>query len=177
MRDEIFIAGHGGQGIVLAGSLLANVALEYGLEVCGMVAYGAEMRGGTAHSSVIISDSEISSPVILNPDTMLIMNKDSLAKFENDVKKGGLIVLNISECDRKVLRTDVEVLEIEAGKIAEELGNKKVANLVMVGAYIEKKGVLDVKTAMKVVRTVLPRANDELIELNKKALQRGASCI
>ena len=173
MKEDILVAGHGGQGVVLAGSLIANAAIEQGLEVCGTVSYGVEMRGGTANSSVTISDKKIGSPVILNPTTILIMNDESLEKFEGKVVEGGVLILNISECKKKVSRDDVEVIEIEATKIAEELGNKRVANVIMVGAYLKVRSVLDKDSFVKVMKKVFPRAKEELIELNKKALLRG----
>ncbi|MDP7179724.1 MAG: 2-oxoacid:acceptor oxidoreductase family protein [Candidatus Woesearchaeota archaeon] len=173
MKEDILIAGYGGQGVVLAGSLIANAAMEQGLEVCGTVSYGVEMRGGTANSSVTISDKKIGSPVILNPTTILIMNDESLRKFEDKVAKGGILILNISECKSKVSREDVTVFEIDATKIAEELGNKRVANVIMVGAYLKSKDILDKESIFKVMKKVFPRAKEEIIELNKKALLRG----
>ena len=173
MKEQILIAGYGGQGVVVAGSLLANAAMEDGLETCGMVCYGAEMRGGTANATTIISDEKIGSPVVVNPDTAIIMNQQSLERFEDDVEKNGMIILNISECQTKVARKDVKVIEIEATKLAEELGNKKVANLVMIGAYLKAKPIIKIDSAILRLKKVLPKANGQLIELNKNALLKG----
>lgn len=173
MKDEIIISGYGGQGIVLTGNLIANTAMQEGYETCGMVSYGVEMRGGTANSSVIISDDKIGSPIITNPNTAIIMNEPSLEKYENKVKKNGLVILNISECKKKVARKDLKVIEIDATSIAEKIGNKKVANLIMVGGYIKNRGILNIESAKKMIKKVMPKAKDEIIELNKKALIKG----
>ena len=113
MKDELIIAGSGGQGVVLASSIITNIAMKSGLETCSMISYGVEMRGGTANSTVIISDSKIGSPVIVNPATAIIMNQQSLEKFEGTIKKNGLIILNISGCKKKVSRKDIKVIEVE----------------------------------------------------------------
>jgi len=174
MKEEIIIAGSGGQGIVLAGSLLANTSMEEGLEVCGMVSYGAEMRGGTAKATTIISDEKIGSPVVIKADTLIVMNEPSLGKYEDSVKENGLIIINTSECKKEVSRSDLNVVKVEATKTAEELGNKRIANLILIGAYLKTKNILNVESAISRIKKVLPKANDDLIELNKKALQKGA---
>ena len=138
-----------------------------------MVSYGAEMRGGAASATVTISDEPIGSPVVVKPDSAMIMNEISLKTFESDVKENGLIILNISECKNKVERKDVKVIEIEATKIAEELGNKKAANMVMIGLYLRNKNIIEFSSALNMVRKVLPKANERIIELNKKALLKG----
>ena len=172
MKESIVIAGHGGQGVVLAGNLIANIAMEKGLETCAMVSYGVEMRGGTANSTVIISDNKIGSPVVVNPTTAIIMNQPSLEKFEEKVEKNGLIILNTSECSKKVPRKDVKVIKIEATKLANELGNKKVANVLLVGAYM-KNMKFKIDSALSLLKKILPKADEEIIELNKKALDIG----
>jgi 2-oxoglutarate ferredoxin oxidoreductase subunit gamma len=144
-----------------------------GLETCGMVSYGVEVRGGTAYSTVIISDKTIGSPVVANPTTAIIMNQPSLERFEESLEVNGLIILNTSECKKKISRKDIKVIEVEATKIAEELGNKRVANIIMVGIYLKNKNILKLESNLKMLRKVLPKASDELIELNKKALLKG----
>ena len=173
MKEEIIISGFGGQGIVLAGSLLANAAIEDELETCGMVSYGAEMRGGAASATVTISSEKIGSPVVVKPDSALILNQISLEKFENDIKKGGLLILNISECSKRPSRKDITVIEVEATKNAEKLGNKKAANMVMIGAYLKNKKILNIESVLKNVKKVLPKADDNLLQLNKEALLIG----
>src|SRR3989344_5975584 len=167
MKEDILIAGFGGQGVVLAGSLLANTAMEEGLETCGIVSYGVEMRGGAANSTVTIADHKIGSPVVVNPDSAIIMNQESLFKFEKDIKRNGLMIVNSSEC-KNVSRTDIEIIEIPATKIAEELGDKRAANLVMIGAYLQKKKILTIEAALSRIKKVLPKATDKVIELNRQ---------
>jgi len=173
MKDEIIIAGHGGQGVVLAGNFISNAAMESGLETCSMVSYGVEMRGGTASSSVIISDKKIGSPVVVSPTTALIMNEPSLEIFEEKLKKDGLIILNTSECKKKVSRKDVKVIEINATKIAENIGNKKIANFIMLGIYIKNRKELKIDPSLNIINKILPKAKEEIIELNKKAFNKG----
>ncbi len=173
MKEKIIIAGHGGQGIILAGSLLANTAMNQNLQICGTISYGVQMRGGTTNSSMILSDKKIESPIITKPTVLLILNQPALDKYENLVEKNGLVILNTSDCKTKVSRDDVCVVEVDATKIAEKLGNKKATNMVMVGAYLKKNRTLDIKLAKSMVKKVLPKASEELIELNKKALLLG----
>jgi 2-oxoglutarate ferredoxin oxidoreductase subunit gamma len=172
MKDKIIVAGFGGQGVVLAGSLIANAALGQGLETCGMVSYGVEMRGGTANSTAIISDKPIGSPVVVNPTTAIIMNQPSLERFEEKVEPNGLIIINTSECKKKPTRTDIKVVEVEANKKAEELGNKRVANVILVGAYLKERGIIELESAISVLSKVL-KGKEKLIEINKKALMKG----
>jgi 2-oxoglutarate ferredoxin oxidoreductase subunit gamma len=173
LKEEILIAGYGGQGIVVTGSLFANAALKSNLHTCGMVCYGAEMRGGAANATVTISDSKIGSPVVVHPDAALILNDLSLEVFEKDIKPGGLLILNSSECKNRPKRSDIVIVEVAATKIAQDLGNKKVANMVMVGAYLKKKTLLSFETVEGALATVLPKADSKLLEINKKALKQG----
>jgi 2-oxoglutarate ferredoxin oxidoreductase subunit gamma len=173
MKEEILIAGYGGQGVVVAGSLLANAAVYESLETCGMVAYGAEMRGGTANSTLIISDQKIGSPVVIYPDTAIILNQDSLEKYENDIKPNGLLLLNISECEKRPKRKDLQIYYIKATEIASGLGEKRAANFVMVGAYLKRRNLLKIDSVVGMVSKVLPKANSALLEVNKLAIKRG----
>lgn len=172
MKDSIIISGFGGQGVVLAGSLIANAALKQGLETCGMISYGAEMRGGTAHSTTIVSDKLISSPVVLNPTTIIIMNQPSLEKFESELQHDGLIILNTSECKTLPTRKDIKVIEVEATKLAEQLGNKRIANVILVGAYLKERKTINIDSAIKILSKVL-KGKEKLIEINEKALRLG----
>jgi len=173
MKDKILIAGHGGQGIVVAGSLIANTALVEGYHTTGMISYGAEMRGGSANSSVIISDSDISSPVVNKPDTALIMNSPSLEKYEERIAKNGLMIINSSVSKTEPKRDDLRIVKIEATKLATELGENRAANFIMVGAYLKERKILKIASALNTIKKVLPRADKKLQELNKKALQMG----
>jgi 2-oxoglutarate ferredoxin oxidoreductase subunit gamma len=173
MKEKIFLAGHGGQGIVLAGSLIANTAMIKGLEVCGTVSYGAEIRGGTANACVIISDEPIGSPIIVHPDIALIFNQMSLDKFLCNLSKDSLAIINTSECNIENIRKDIKVIAIKASDIAREIGNEKTSNLVMIGAYLKNTKTLDKESTLKMIRKVLPKATDAVIETNKKALIAG----
>lgn len=173
-EQKIIIAGFGGQGVVLGANVLAQTALIEDKNVTAMVSYGAEMRGGTAHCSIIISDKEIASPAVENPNSTIILNQPSLDKFEDKILKNGLIVLNSSLVKRDVKRGDIDAVKIPATDIAIELGNVKVANLVMIGAFIKKTKILDFENVLENLHKFFPKSKQDLVEINKKALQKGA---
>jgi len=174
MQEKIKIAGFGGQGVVLAANVLAQAAVFEGKNVAAMVSYGVEMRGGTANSTLIISDEEIASPVIDTPNSVIILNQPSLDKFEDKVERNGWLILNESLVKRDVKRKDVRVVKIKATDAANELGNMKVANLVLLGAFIKKTKIVDLDTAIKILPKAFPKHKENLVEINKKALLRGA---
>src|SRR5512140_245202 len=128
-EKKIIIAGFGGQGIVLAGNLLARACIFENKCVTGMVAYGAEMRGGTANATIVISEDEIASPVVEVPEIGIILNQPSLDRYEDDMAKNGLMILNSSLVKRELRRKDLSAAKVEATHIAEELGNARVANI------------------------------------------------
>ena len=136
MKEEIIFAGFGGQGIMLMGKALSYAAMNNGKHVTWMPSYGAEVRGGTAHSMVIISDEIIASPVVKEPSMCIVMNRPSLQKFETKVKKNGFLIVNKSLIDIDAERKDIDILNIPATSMASELGNLKVANMVMLGALL-----------------------------------------
>ena len=177
LHEELIIAGFGGQGVILAGKLLSHTAMNSGKEVTYMPSYGAEVRGGTANCTVIIADQKIASPMTVNPDTAIVMNKASFAKFAPKVKSGGLLILNsslIENYDKSVLAKDVEVLELPADDIAVELGNQKSANMVAVGAYLGKKKILQVEDAVESLANVLAKRYHNMLKLNSDAILKGA---
>lgn len=152
MEEKIVVAGFGGQGVLSLGQFVAYAAMYEGMEVSWLPSYGPEMRGGTSNCSVVVSDRPIGSPIIATPDTLIAMNKPSLDKFVNKVKKGGLIIVNSSLIKDKVERDDVRVLYINANEIALEAGNAKTANIVVLGAFIKMTGILkaeDVKNTIE----------------------------
>lgn len=177
MYQGLIMAGFGGQGIVSGGIMLAYTGMMDGLNVTFFPAYGAEMRGGTANCSVVISTDPVAAPVVGKPDTVLIMNEPSLAKFEPMVKPGGRVFVNTSLVASRPKRTDVEVIDVAANEIAEELGSIKCANMVMLGAYAQKTGAVKLRTLKNNIKKVYPRAKDALIEMNKKAIDRGAAAV
>ncbi len=177
MKEEIIIAGFGGQGIMFAGILLAQGAMEEGLWVTFFPSYGAEMRGGTANCSLIISDEEIGSPVVTNPSSCLILNRPSLDKFEGRIREGGLLIVNASLVDREAERKDLEIVKLPATEMAIELGNVKTANMVILGAYLEKKKIPSFEKVIESLPKVLGEKKKDLLEINGKALEKGRGLV
>jgi len=176
MLYDLIIAGFGGQGIMTMGQMLAYAGLEEGKNVLWMPAYGPETRGGFANCTVILSDEEIASPVVSHPKSLIIMNLPSLDKFEDSLAKDGVMILNTSLVTREPKRTDIDLVKVPATDIAHELGNVKVANMVALGAYIEKTKVVKPETIINWLSYKLKDKTD-LIELNKKALASGAGAV
>jgi len=173
--EEVIIAGFGGQGILLAGKLLAQTAMKRGLEVTFMPSYGAEVRGGTANCMVIIAETKIACPVVGNPDSLIVMNKASLNKFAPRLKSGGLLVMNSSLIDSKPELDDtIDIIAVPADELAVELGNQKAANMVALGAYLQKRGHLAPKEAAQALPDVLAKRYHQTLPLNTEALRRGA---
>ena len=176
--EQVVIAGFGGQGIILVGKLLAQAAMKAGREVTYMPAYGAEVRGGTANCMLVIADDPIASPVIDSPDTVIAMNKASLDKFAPKLKKGGLLIMNSSLIDQTPKFDDsIEIVRLPADKLALDLGSTKVANMVALGAYLQKRGIFGHKLAADCLPDVLAQRYHVTIPLNKKALQKGAQFV
>lgn len=140
MQEQCIFAGFGGQGTLLIGKLLASGAMMEGKEVTWLPSYGPEMRGGTANCTVVVSDRPIAAPVVTSPDTVIAMNLPSLVKFEQSIKSGGVLLINSTLIDVKSSRADLRVVYIPAGEIAEQAGNPKGANMVMLGGYLAMKG-------------------------------------
>lgn len=156
------------------GKLLAYLGMQEGHQVTYIPSYGAEVRGGTANCTVIISSEEIASPLSPHPSTAIVMNKPSLDKFEPRIKRGGLLILNSSLISREAHRDDLEVVEVPATEIATRLGNPKVANMVVLGAYMARKKVVSLDAALEHLNNILPQRSHHLLDVNKKALREGA---
>ncbi|MBU4267783.1 MAG: 2-oxoacid:acceptor oxidoreductase family protein [Acidobacteria bacterium] len=174
MYQGIRISGFGGQGIISAGILLAQAGMIENKHVSWFPAYGAEMRGGTANCSVVVSSDEVASPIVARPDTVIVMNEPSLAKFEPMLKPGGLLIINSSLVNSKPQRSDIRVAYVACNKIAEEIGTTKIANMVALGAFMGLTGALGVEAISKALPKVFKRAKPELLELNVQALKKGA---
>lgn len=174
MYQDVMIAGFGGQGVLLAGKLLAYAGMLEGRHVTWFPSYGAEVRGGTANCTVIISSEEIGSPVVQSPSAMLIFNEASFKKFEKRIKQAGNLFLNTSLVQERPTRTDITRIEIKANQIAEDLGDIRIANMVMLGAYLEKTGVVALESVLTALKQVLPARRHSLISLNERALRCGA---
>jgi 2-oxoglutarate ferredoxin oxidoreductase subunit gamma len=170
---SIVISGFGGQGTLFAGQVLAYAAMDNGYEVTWIPSYGPEMRGGTAHCSVIISDSEIGSPVTRNPYGVIALNLPSVDKYENVVQKDGVLVANRSLMNRALTRTDIKGILIPVSEIAEELGNKQMANMVAVGALLAHLPVLSVEAIEQALADHLPPDKQQWIPANSAAIREG----
>ena len=171
--QEIIIAGFGGQGVLSMGQLLAYAAMQEGKEVSWMPSYGPEMRGGTANCIVIVSDSRISSPIVAKFDSAIILNQPSLDKFVNGVKLGGFLLFEKSTIISPPKRTDIEVTTIGAIEEAHRLTSKQVANVVLLGAFLERRPIVEPQNVLKALRKVLPAHRQHLLPINEQALVRG----
>lgn len=167
------LSGFGGQGIVSGGILLAYAGMIEGKNVSFFPSYGAEMRGGTANCSVVISDEEIASPVVTQPDVAIVFNEPSFAKFEPLVKKGGILIINSSLVNSKSARTDIKILEIPLNLIADKLGNSKVINMVALGVLSKLTGGVKKQSLLDAIPNVYKKLKPEVIEINKKAVEEG----
>ncbi|MDR0734426.1 MAG: 2-oxoacid:acceptor oxidoreductase family protein [Elusimicrobiota bacterium] len=174
MYQGVRIAGFGGQGVVSAGVLLAQAGLVDGKAVSWYPSYGPEMRGGTANCSVVITDGEVSTPVVSAPDTAIVMNEPSLPKFEPLLKKGGLLIINSSLIKSKPKRNDIRVVYVDCNAIAEKVGSLKAANLVALGTFAGITGAISIDSIASAMKKVFKRAKPEILELNRKALEEGA---
>ncbi|UCC21679.1 MAG: 2-oxoacid:acceptor oxidoreductase family protein [Planctomycetota bacterium] len=173
--EEVIVAGFGGQGIILAGRLLAQTAMKAGKEVTYMPAYGPEMRGGTANSMVVIADEPIASPLVSKPNSLIGMNEASVNKFAPRVKGGGLVIMNSSLIDSEPeVEETTDVLAVPADEIAVELGSQKCANMVAMGAYLQKRGLFGADSAAACLADVLAARYHKTLPMNSEALRRGA---
>ncbi len=173
MKEDIIFAGFGGQGIMLMGKALSYSAMKKGNFVTWMPSYGAEVRGGTAHSMVVISDTSIASPLVKEPSICVVMNKPSLQKFGDRVKKDGLLIINKSLVETPSLRKDIDILEIPATDMASKLGNPRVANMIALGALLAKRDILQVQSLIDSLKNVIPEARKHMIPVNEKAVKEG----
>ena len=172
MTKQILIAGFGGQGILFSGKLLAYKALSEGKELSWLPSYGPEMRGGTASCSVTISDESVGSPIIDNPDVLIVMNLPSLDKYEKTVKKGGVIFVDSTLIERKVVRDDVKVFYIPSTKIAQDMGTPNLANIVLLGNVLKECPEIGMDGMEEALRKVVSK-RPEMYETNMKAVEAG----
>lgn len=177
MKKEIIISGFGGQGVMSIGKSLAEAGLAEGLQVTWAPSYGPEMRGGTANCSVVLSNKPVGSPVFTYPTELIAMNAPSIDKFGAQVIPGGLIFVNSSVVTEKVGRADVKVAYVPCEGIAYDLGNPKVANMVMLGAYIGATGALKRDTIRTMIQEMFTGSKAKLVDLNFQALDAGIECV
>jgi len=171
MTFDVIMAGHGGQGIMLMGQILAYSAMLEGKHVTWMPSYGPEMRGGTANCTVVLSDEPVGSPVVSRPQVVVAMNTPSFVKFEPVVKEGGILIYNSSLVKLESSRNDLVKYSVDATHKAAEMGNVRVANMVALGALIAATKVVSLDSAKVALSKVLPAHHQDLISLNLKALQ------
>jgi 2-oxoglutarate ferredoxin oxidoreductase subunit gamma len=174
MLHEVIIAGFGGQGVMSMGKLMAYAGMLQGSHVSWLPSYGPEQRGGTANCAVIISDEPVGAPIIARPTTAIVLNNPSFDKFEPIVLPCGLLLINGSLIDRKSTRTDIQIVEIPANEEAEKLGNSQIANMVILGAFLEATKSLSIDAVLASLQKVLPQSRHSMLPLNRKALEKGA---
>jgi 2-oxoglutarate ferredoxin oxidoreductase subunit gamma len=174
MNESVIMSGFGGQGILLMGQLLCYAGMHEGRNVTWMPSYGPEMRGGTANCTVMISSERVGSPVTRFPQSLVVMNKASLDKFEEAVQPEGFLVINSSLVDRDPLRADLRVIKVPANQIAEAAGTLQVTNMAALGAYVAGRGIVSLDSVTIALRRMIPEHRKELLEVNEEALRRGA---
>lgn len=173
MTERMIMAGWGGQGLMTLGKLLANVAMNEGKHVTYFPSYGAEVRGGTANCQVVMSDEPIYSPVVERADSLIIMNQPSYDRFESRIAPSGLMVLNTSMVTCETAHDDVTVARVPATDLANEIGNIRVANMIMLGAYLEQRKSLPVSAVRAYLSKIFTGPKAALVELNLQALRCG----
>ncbi len=173
MQKEIIIAGFGGQGVLFSGQVLAYAAMDAGKDVTWIPSYGPEMRGGTANCTVIIADEEIGSPLVKNPLLAIALNLPSFDKYEDSLASGGTLVVNQSMVDRAARRADIHVIFVPCNEIAEEIGNKKLLNMVAIGSLLSALPEISLKDIERALAIHLPSRHQHLLPKNYEALRRG----
>ena len=177
MKEEIIIAGFGGQGVLSMGKILAYGGIMQDQEVSWLPSYGPEMRGGTCNVSVVLSDKKISSPVLSKFDTAVILNQQSMDKFEKQVKPGGLLIYDTNGITRHPERKDIKICRIDAVEEAAKLGNAKAYNMVVLGAYLKMKPVVTMENVLKGLKKSLPPRRHNLIPMNEQAITVGMNAV
>jgi len=172
-ETSFIISGFGGQGTLFAGQVLAYAALDTGFHVTWIPSYGPEMRGGTAHCTVIISEEPIGSPLVRKPDVVLALNLPSVDKYEHLLPEGGVLIANASLVNRALEREDIHSLLIPANDIAEEIGMARLANMIMVGALTSLKPILSLEDVKAALEEHIPERHRKTLPMNFKALDRG----
>jgi 2-oxoglutarate ferredoxin oxidoreductase subunit gamma len=172
-ETSIIISGFGGQGTLFAGQVLAYASMDNGLEVTWIPSYGPEMRGGTAHCTVIVSEEQIGSPLVRKPDVVLALNLPSVDKYESLIKDGGVMVANSSLVNREITRKGIDSLLIPANSLAEELGMSRLANMIMTGAMLAMKPILPMEAVKKALGEHIPERHKKTLPMNYEAMDKG----
>ncbi len=174
MDEQLIIAGFGGQGVQLMGQLLTQAGMREDKHVSFLPSYGPEMRGGTTNCNVVISDEPVASPIVGEASCAMVLNLPSLLKFEKAVVPGGVLIVNASLCDKPVERDDIRVISIPANEIALELGNIRVVNMIMLGAYLEATKAVSEDTVMDCLKETFGPRREHLLPINRRAMDEGA---
>lgn len=177
MKEEIIIAGFGGQGVLSMGKILAYSAIIKGSEVSWLPSYGPEMRGGTANVTVILSDEKISSPVVHEFDTAIILNQQSMDKFACEVKPGGVLIYDPNGITHPTTRKDIKIYSVAAAHEAARLGNAKVFNMIVLGAYLKVKPLVSIENVVTGLKKSLPERAHAMIPANEKAIYSGMELV
>ena len=177
MNEEIIIAGFGGQGILSMGSILSYSGIIENREVSWMPSYGPEMRGGTANVTVILSSERISSPIINTYDTAILLNQQSLDKFESKVKKGGLLLYDGNGISRHPERTDINIFRIDAADEAAKMSTTRTFNMIVLGGYLKINPIVLLENVLKGLKKSLPNRYHHLIPVNEEAIKRGMEIV
>lgn len=177
MTEELIIAGFGGQGVLSMGKILAYSGVTQGYEVSWMPAYGPEMRGGTANVTVILSDKRISSPILHSYDTAIILNQQSMDKFEDKVKPGGVLIYDTNGITRHPVRKDIRIYTIDATEEAAKTGNARVFNTMILGGYLKAKPVVTLEKAIEGLKKTLPERAWKSLPANEAAMKRGGELL
>ena len=173
MTEEIIIAGFGGQGVLSMGKILSYSGIMQNQEVSWMPSYGPEMRGGTANVTVILSDERVSSPILTEFDTAIILNQQSMDKFEKTVKPGGYLLYDPNGITRQPERKDINIYKITGAKLASEMGNTKIFNMVVLGAYLKMRPIVKFENVIKGLKKSIPERYHNLLPLNEEAINKG----
>ncbi len=173
MREEILFAGFGGQGIMFMGKAIAYAAMNEGKYVTWIPSYGAEVRGGTAYSMVIVSDEAIASPLIKEPTICVAMNGPSFRKYESKVKTNGLLIMNKSITDAEAKRKDIDVLNIPITALAAEAGDHRIGNMVALGALLGKRKIIALESLINGLKDIVSSTYHNLLSVNEKAIRKG----
>jgi 2-oxoglutarate ferredoxin oxidoreductase subunit gamma len=177
MNEEIIIAGFGGQGVLSMGKILAYAGMIQEMEVSWMPSYGPEMRGGTANVTVILSDERISSPILNRFDTAILLNQQSMDKFEPTIKPGGVLLYDTNGITRHPSRTDIQIFQVDAAAESARMMTTKTFNMIVLGAFLKIKPIIRVENIVKGIRDSLPPRHHHLIPVNEDAVKRGMEIV
>jgi len=178
MERSVIIAGFGGQGVILAGKILAQAGMDHGLEVTWLPSYGPEMRGGTANCTIVLSDEPVGSPIVDEPSALIAMNRPSLDKFEPIIAANGVVVVNSSLVERTVERDDLAASYLPINDLAAAVGNRRTINMIALGAYLKATGAVPLDVARRAMTRMLEETGKaKLVEVNCKALEEGYNAV